>query len=144
MNKKILLITFSFTVVAIFSGYKFINNKNNQINEPLNFKKSIQLAESNFTKIIDGKIILFYGDGCPHCALVEKYIEENKISSKIEIEKKEIYKNKQNANELKQQAKICGISTSSIGVPLLWNGVKCFVGDQDIISFFKSKTSNLE
>lgn len=84
-------------------------------------------------------IIFFYGDGCPHCSIVEEYLKENKVAEKIDFFQKEVYFNRSNSEELKEKAKACGMSTDSIGVPFLWDGEKCFVGDVDIIEFFKSK-----
>jgi glutaredoxin-related protein len=40
---------------------------------------------------------LYYGNGCPHCAKVEEYIKNNDLD--IKIEQKEVYQNKQNAEE---------------------------------------------
>ena len=87
------------------------------------------------------QIILFYGDGCPHCAIVEEYINKNNVQNKISFTQKEVYYNQSNAKELETKAKICGLPTNSIGVPFLWNGDKCLIGDQDIINFFKQKTN---
>jgi glutaredoxin len=70
---------------------------------------------------------------------VEKYIEENKIQDKISFTQKEVYYNQNNAKELEAKAKICGLPTDSIGVPFLWDGEKCLIGDQDIINFFSAK-----
>ena len=89
------------------------------------------------------QIVLFYGDGCPHCALVEKFVAENSIEAKVPFTKKEVYYNKQNANEMTEKAQICGMPTDSIGVPFLWDGSKCLVGDQDVIEFFKSEANVL-
>ena len=88
-----------------------------------------------------GGIILFYGDGCPHCAIVEEYVSENGIEAKVPFRKKEVYYSQQNSTELAEKAKACGLPTNSIGVPFLWDGAKCLVGDQDIIEFFKQKMS---
>jgi glutaredoxin-related protein len=44
--------------------------------------------------------ILFYGNGCPHCAKVERFFEENKIPEKFDVVSKEIYFNKNNLKEL--------------------------------------------
>lgn len=86
-----------------------------------------------------GEIILFYGNGCPHCAKVDEFIKDNNIEEKISFAKKEVYNNVANASELSQKAKKCGMDTKSIGVPFLWDGEKCLVGDVDIIDFFKKK-----
>ena len=83
-----------------------------------------------------GGIILFYGIGCPHCAKVEEFIKENKVDEKISFQEKEVYFNKNNANELLEKAKKCGIPENEIGVPLLWDGSRCFVGEVEIINFF--------
>ncbi len=87
------------------------------------------------------EIILFYGDGCPHCAKVDEFIKNNNIEEKILFAKKEVYNNTANANELSQKAEKCGMDTKSIGVPFLWDGEKCLVGDEDIIKFFEQKAN---
>ncbi len=134
MNKKIIISTILFIAVLIFSFFAISQEKNkNQtpINEAI-------MAENQPVS----QIILFYGDGCPHCAIVEKYIKENKIQDKISFIQKEVYYNQNNARELEAKAKICGLPTDSIGVPFLWDGEKCLIGDQDIINFFKEKVNN--
>jgi len=123
MKNKILIPAILFCIVTILSIYLLTDKKETTI---------IPNSEA-------GSIILFYGDGCPHCALVEEYINQNEVETKLYFAKKEVYNNEQNANELAEKAMICGIPTDSIGVPFLWDGSKCLVGDQDIIEFFKSK-----
>jgi|WetSurMetagenome_2_1015567.scaffolds.fasta_scaffold62363_2 glutaredoxin len=92
----------------------------------------------------DDKIILYYGATCPHCLKVEQFMADNKIEEKISITKKEVYNDKNNAAELGEKAHQCGLDTSSIGIPFLWDGpeAKCLVGDEDIINFFKIKSSS--
>lgn len=70
---------------------------------------------------------------------MEKHIEENKVKDKISFAQKEVYHNKNNADEMAGKAKICGLSTGSIGMPFLWDGEKRLIGDQDIIDFFEQK-----
>ena len=118
MNKKFRLLIFVGVIVLV--GVVFFFSK---------IKESQPASE----------IILFYGVGCTHCAKVEEFIKENKIEEKISFQKKEVYFNKKNANELAGKAKKCGLPTNEIGVPLLWDGSKCIVGDEDIINFFKEK-----
>lgn len=132
MNKKIFIPTILFILVLIFSFFALSQEKNknqSQTNKPA--KKENQQTS---------QIILFYGNGCSHCANVEEYIEKNKIKDKISFTQKEVYYNQDNAKELRAKAKICGLLTDSIGVPFLWNEKKCLTGDQDIIDFFKQKT----
>lgn len=87
----------------------------------------------------NSEIILFYGNGCPHCANVDKFIKDNNIEEKISFAKKEVYNNAANADDLSRKAEKCGMDKKNIGVPFLWDGEKCLVGDADIIDFFKKK-----
>jgi glutaredoxin len=79
--------------------------------------------------------ILFYGEGCPHCALVESYLSEQKIS----LSQKEVYHNTDNASELALYAKHCNMDTKNIGVPFLWTGKECLSGDEPIITYLKKQ-----
>ena len=133
MNNKIVMPTILFIVVLVFSIFALPQGKTATQAPPA----AAAVSASKATK----QIILFYGDGCPHCALVEKYVAENNVAAKITFVKKEVYYNDKNAEELAAKAKICGMPTDSIGVPFLWDGSKCFVGDQDIIDFFKENAS---
>jgi glutaredoxin len=87
----------------------------------------------------DTGMILFYGDGCPHCAKVEEYIKEHKITEKLNFSQLEVYNDKDNAQLLGEKAQLCNMPTDSIGVPLFWDRTKCIIGDQEIIKFFKQK-----
>jgi len=157
MSKKTKIILIIFITVSILAGYiiinndeqnsSFISNETNQI-KVTNIIEDIiatsttlgntEVKSSSIGNPIITNIILFYGDGCPHCKIVEEFIENNNIKNKISFAQKEVYNNKKNADELVGKAKICGIPTDSIGVPFLWDGTKCLVGDQDIVDFFKS------
>lgn len=81
-------------------------------------------------------VVLFYGTNCPHCQRVEEFIKENKIDEKIFFVRKEVFNNEKNASELIEKAQTCGFSSANIGVPFLWTGSQCLVGDEDIINFF--------
>ena len=45
---------------------------------------------------------LYVGQGCPHCAAVEKFLAEKGFYDKCSITVKEIYFNRENAKELTQ------------------------------------------
>ena len=119
MNKKILILIF--IGVIVLGGIIFVFYKN----------KNIPAQKSN--------IVLFYGDGCPHCANVDEFIKENKVDEKVSFDKKEVYNNKDNAAELSEKAGKCGLAQGEVGVPFLWTGSECLVGDTDIINFFQQK-----
>ena len=84
-------------------------------------------------------IILFYGDGCSHCKLVDDFISQNNVEAKVKFARLEVFNNKDNAQILSERAKACGINTADIGVPFLWDGKTCLVGDPDVIKFFQDK-----
>jgi len=133
MRNKIIISTILFIIVLVFSSVILSQEKNK------NQSKTNKLINRENQGMEQGQIILFYGDGCPHCAIVEEYIEENKIQDKISFVQKEVYYNQSNAKELEAKAKICELPSDSIGVPFLWDGEKCLIGDQEIINFFKQK-----
>lgn len=134
MNKKLLVLTILFLTIAILAIFALANNNKDATDRV----SDIQSPAQQTSQETNG-IILFYGEGCPHCAIVEEYVSQNGVEVKVPFAKKEVYYNKQNADDLVSKAKICGIPTDSIGVPFLWDGSKCLVGDQDIIEFFKQK-----
>ncbi len=86
-------------------------------------------------------LVLYYGNTCPHCKVVEEYISQNGLEGKLDISQKEVYQNQNNNNELIERAKTCGINLNGLGVPLLWDGAdsKCYEGDKAIIDFLKQK-----
>jgi len=91
---------------------------------------------------VQNSTIFFYGDGCPHCANVDKFVTDNNVESKIQFERKEIFNDSNNSHLMTLIAtKKCGLSESNLGVPFLWDGPesKCVSGDQPIIDFFKQK-----
>ncbi len=85
-------------------------------------------------------IILFYGDTCPHCKNVDDYLNSNDVRNKISFKELEVYNNKDNAALLINTAKQCGLETANgVGVPFLFDGTNCLLGDQPIIDFFTAK-----
>jgi glutaredoxin len=89
----------------------------------------------------NGKIIFYYSLTCPHCKNVEKYVADNNIHAKVDFIEKEVSENKKNAAELLAKAVKCGIKPEEVGVPLLWDGSSCIIGDAKIISYFFTKIS---
>lgn len=91
------------------------------------------------TEYLNGNqgMILFYSLSCPHCQTVEQYIETNKVKEKYSFDRLEVSKNQNNSAQLAAKARVCGLDTQGIGVPFLWTGEKCLMGDADIIEFFQ-------
>jgi glutaredoxin len=88
-------------------------------------------------------LILFWGQGCPHCEKVKQYIADNKLDAKIKIAYHEIYYNKDNQQLLADTVKGCPeIDISQgIGVPLAFDkkNNKCLSGDEPIIQWLSQK-----
>lgn len=85
----------------------------------------------------------FWGDGCPHCAVVEEFLASWEGKDKIKIEKKEVWKDSGNARVLGARAAACNIPQDELGVPLLVTPEgQCIVGDQPIIEFLKNLNVN--
>jgi glutaredoxin len=128
----IVLILLALLAASTYIAIKF--NPNILTQAPIK-NKSVQ------AKATSTDIIFFYGNGCPHCAIVEKYFTENNVEAKVKFSKDEVFGNKENAALLGDKANSCGLNTDSIGVPFVWDGStgKCYEGDADVIQFFSSK-----
>jgi len=85
-------------------------------------------------------LILFWGQGCPHCEKVMKYITDNNLENKVKIAFQEVYNDSANQQLLTETVKKCPeIDTSQgMGVPLAFDqkSQKCLYGDQPIIDWF--------
>lgn len=124
--KNIFLVIIFITLVII--SFSFLSN---------NEKEGDQMKSKS-------SMILFYGDNCPHCKVVDSYISTNDVKNKISFEYLEVYNNKNNANILSEKAKACGLPSNRIGVPFFWNGSECFIGDKQIITFFNKELFELK
>lgn len=95
-------------------------------------------------KALKSDIILFYGETCPYCDVVDEALEERKAQEAISYRHLEVYNNQANASLMRGKARVCGLNTNSIGVPFLWTGGSCLIGDKDIISFFDAELAKIE
>lgn len=93
--------------------------------------------------VSDPDIVIYWGEGCPHCENVKKYVADNNVSSKVKIDFREIKNNPQNQSQMLGDLQNCPeIDTSKgVGVPLAFipTDKKCFGGDVPIIDWLKSK-----
>ncbi len=81
MKNKTIIPTILFTAVMLFSFFALSQEKNK------NQAPAKKITTENQSS---SQIILFYGDGCPHCAIVEEYINENNIQDKVPFVQKEV------------------------------------------------------
>lgn len=86
-------------------------------------------------------LILYWGNGCPHCEVVKDYISENNLDSKFKIIQKEVYYDKDNQKDLEITVALCPDIDKSkgIGVPLGFDvkNQTCLLGDTPIIEWLK-------
>jgi len=91
----------------------------------------------------EAQLILFWGDGCPHCEVVKTFIKDNNLENKVKIAYKEVYMDKNNQKLLETTIQKCPEIDSSrgIGVPLAFDtqAAKCFYGDTPIIDWLKAR-----
>lgn len=122
MNKAQKIVAVFFIIVAVIIAILFfISNQQN---------KNTNLPEG---------IVLYYGDTCPHCKIVDEFIINNNVSSKINITNKEVFNNPLNQAEFLRVIKQCNIKSSQAGVPLLYSEGTCYSGDVEVIDFIKEK-----
>jgi len=99
------------------------------------------LNQSNNFKFDLGKTVLYYGNTCTHCQDLEEQIIQNKIENKVSIEKKEVFQNRTNANELEKVGNYCKIEKSNMGVPLLFAEGKCYQGKDEALKYLLDKAT---
>lgn len=131
-TNKLLSITALFVVAAAFGSYALYANAS---------KVPAASSLHTFATTTESALILYVGDGCPHCANVETYLKTHLETATLDITQKEVYHNQQNASELIERAKSCGLQGDSVGIPFLSDGSRCIVGDTDIIAFLASTTA---
>ena len=130
MNKNLLSIIIA-AVLIILGGVLIFGYNNGFLSQ--------MWADFSKPKVDVNGIILFYGDGCPHCKIVDDFIKANNVESKIKFTRLEVFNNRDNGKILLERAKACGLATDQVGVPFLWDGKTCIMGDQDTINFFKTQ-----
>ncbi len=80
----------------------------------------------------------YWGEGCPHCTNVEEFLNSWENRDKVQIDKKEVYKNQDSIDLFKSRVEYCKLPNNQIGVPFLFTPEgKCVVGDTPIISLFE-------
>lgn len=101
--------------------------------------KEKKVAEQKFEELKNADPVLYYGNTCPHCKIVEEWLVANEVEKKMAFSKKEVYDNRENAAELTKVAISCGLDANSIGVPFLYAQEECLIGSPDIIEYFATK-----
>jgi len=104
-------------------------------------------GDGNDTGLPDANV-LYYREDCPHCKIVEAFVEDNNVTGKMGIVQKEVMTNQTNKDEFKKVAESCQIDLAKAGVPFFYSGgedeKKCLMGDTDIINFMKERLNITE
>lgn len=153
MIKKIFPFIIAFAILAslfylLSQPPKSTNNNNQKPAETIT--SSIETNENNkdiykdYPVYDNPDLVFFWGNGCPHCENVEKWLKENNSDAKIKVNYKEVYYNSKNSEQLGAMAKeYCPdvITPKGIAVPISLDPVnkKCIQGDTPIIEFLTSK-----
>jgi len=82
--------------------------------------------------------IFFFSKTCPHCTLVEQYITENNIRQKIYFVARDITSDQEAYRLMPVVGRRCGLMENNLGVPLFWDGEKCYLGKDKIINYFST------
>ena len=83
---------------------------------------------------------LFYGDGCPHCKALEKYLDGYlKEKNNIKLYTYEVWNSEENLNKLKDVMEIMGSNNS--GIPYLVIGSSYIVGFDETYTPSKIKST---
>lgn len=115
-------------ILVLFIGSVYLVYSLNQPKNPVNVRT---LTKKDF--------IYFYGVTCPHCKELNKFLEEKGINKRVKYEKLEVFYNEDNAALMKQAADMCKINPSGMGVPLILDKGKCYVGTPDAEKLFLEK-----
>ncbi len=129
MDRKIILTTALISFIILIFVYILVSSAGKK--EEKNSQNSVLPSKE--------KIVFYYGNTCPHCADVEEWMKKEKIEEKIKIEKKEVYQNQANAQELNLVAQSCGLDPNTIGVPFLYADGKCYIGTPEVERILKNK-----
>lgn len=102
----------------------------------------VQIKSKKGTTITQGEDLLFYSVSCPHCKNVEDFLKENQAETKIAYQNIEVDFSQANKQLILQKQTSCGYTEeNNLGaIPFLYTkDAKCFVGDVEIINYFKKE-----
>ncbi len=140
MNKaqKIMAAFFVIAIIAIaglYIAYLNLDPKDNTDNNSTSGSTDIII------KNLEGKNILYYGSSCPHCKVVEEFIQTKNVSAKMSIEQKEVFDNPENLKELQAVAEFCKEDSANLQVPFFYSESDCYVGADNIEGYLTKKLS---
>lgn len=98
------------------------------------------LQDETAKEVLDQTVTTyFYGETCPHCIEVRKFLDENKVEEKFSFVKREVWSDRTNASLMREAAGVCALKADEIAVPFVFSEGKCLIGTPKVIEFFKQK-----
>ncbi len=98
--------------------------------------------ESLIDETNDGAVILYWAQGCSHCESVKSKIANARLDDKLTVVQKEAYNNDDIYREFFTRLKYCQVPEHQMGVPMLWDGERCYLGVEDIMDAIANKSNN--
>lgn len=133
MGKKEIII--GILVVLILLGITYIATQMASSNQsPKLNTAAITAAAAKFNK---NAMYYFWGDGCPHCADLDKWVKEKGYDKTVKYTKLEVWKNPDNAALLEVVAQFCKLEKTGMGVPFIYYNGKCVTGTPDSQAAFE-------
>lgn len=122
-NLKVIILTILFVIILVTSFIILPPKSNNNLNN--------QILNLN-------DYVLYFGETCPFCKELEKFLKENNLKEKLNLVEKEVYYNQENLQEFKNVLKICNLNLNEAGVPFMWAKGECLMGYDKILDFLKN------
>lgn len=95
------------------------------------------------TPSLPKRLTLYTSKRCPHCQVVDQFIQANNLHAKLDFQEKKLESHKRYIRELVRVVRFCGYQTNQLPIPVLWTGTTktCIVGERDIIHYFSQHTN---
>jgi hypothetical protein len=90
---------------------------------------------------IPAEITVFVSKTCPHCAIIESLVKNGQMAKALPVTFKEV-SDDANLRLFVEKAKACKLDLALLGVPMLWDGSRCYDG-QDKIQAYLEKLMKL-
>jgi len=104
---------------------------------------SLSLVKSNAVVRRTGiTVYFFYGQGCPHCARVEPFIDEMEHVYGLDVRRFEVYGNRSNMLLLQDYFERYGVPADSRGIPIVFTSEGYIEGDLNILNGFEGLMLN--
>jgi glutaredoxin len=91
------------------------------------------------TPALPDAVTLYTSKTCPHCQIVDNFIQTNNIHGQLKFTEKQLENHTRYVRELIRVVRFCGYRTNELPIPVLWTGSTktCIIGERDIIHYIQ-------